>query len=70
MNLKELYLPTRFERLRQRAEQTKADLGRIILPVESGISHIQEVFQEISQTGVSAFEIFYGESGVRKDNLL
>jgi hypothetical protein len=51
MNLKELYLPTRFERLRQRAEQANADLGRIILPVEGGIAHVQSVFQEISQLG-------------------
>ncbi|MBS4754435.1 hypothetical protein KG112_16630 [Nocardioides sp. zg-ZUI104] len=61
----DLFLPDRFDVLRDRSE-----LDVIVMPVESGLSMIDDQFSDIPSSGFGAMIILRGESGAGKTTFL
>jgi energy-coupling factor transporter ATP-binding protein EcfA2 len=65
-----LFLPKRFERLRDVAEQSDADLTRIVRKVPDATARIERLLKAVRDGGLGRFELFLGKSGSGKTTFL
>jgi len=70
MKLEPIVLPTRYERLQEKAQEVNEDLSRIVVKVDTGINHLQDLFRSMHQTELGRFEVMYGVSGIGKTTFL
>jgi hypothetical protein len=65
-----LTLPKRYERLRDLAEESSADLTRIVRRVPEATQRIERLFKTVRDGGLGRFEVFLGTSGSGKTTFL
>ncbi|HVX40195.1 MAG TPA: hypothetical protein VHB25_11530 [Gemmatimonadaceae bacterium] len=65
-----LFLPKRFERLRDLAEESAADLTRIVRKVPDATQRIERLLKTVRDGGLGRFEVFLGASGSGKTTFL
>lgn len=65
-----LFLPKRYERLRDIAEEKDADLTRIVRKVPDATSRIERLLKAVRDGGLGRFELFLGKSGSGKTTFL
>jgi hypothetical protein len=65
-----LFLPKRYENLRDAAEEQQADLTRVVRRVPDATARIEQLLRQITSGQMGRFELFHGESGSGKTTFL
>jgi len=70
IQLKDLNLPGRFEKLETESRGVGCDLAGIIQPVDSACNEIEIVLREVQTSGLGRLQFFHGYSGCGKTTFL
>lgn len=65
-----LFLPKRYETLRDAAEEHNADLTRIVRKVPDATARIEQLLRQVNSSRMGRFELFLGQSGSGKTTFL
>jgi ABC-type uncharacterized transport system ATPase subunit len=61
-----LRLPKRYEALEREAQESKADLVRIVHRVDAAAERVETLLRQVRDGGLGRFELFLGQSGSGK----
>ena len=65
-----LFLPKRYERLRDIAQENDADLTRIVRKVPDATARVERLLKAVRDGGLGRFDLFLGKSGSGKTTFL